>query len=102
MSEVELKEMNREDSEVIEMVRYNQRRRLLHDAYAAEVQEDEDFCWRQLRANKIVGGAFRCFGGMLFGGAIAEGLIDPMFGGICVAACIAWGVAHALGGKHHA
>lgn len=51
---------------------------------------------------RTIGGALRCVPGIIFGGAIAEGLIEPMFGGICVAACIAWGVAHALGGKHHA
>jgi len=102
MSEIELKEMNQEDSEVIGMVQYNQRRRLLRDAHAAEVQEDEALSIRQVWANRIVGCMFRCCAGIIFGGAIAEGLIDPLFGGICVAACIGWGVAFALGGKRDA
>ena len=79
---------------------YKRMKRMEREAILAESMKAEQAEREPLV--RTVGGAMRCVTGIIFGGAIAEGLIDPLFGGICVAACILWGIVHAFGGKRNA
>ena len=112
-----MSEFEKQNAEAVEVVRNGQQlpRATCHFVPEAEYKrlkrfEREAILAEEMQAQKAgrellvrtVGGAMRCVPGMIFGGAIAEGLIDPLFGGICVAACIVWGAAYAFGGKKNA
>lgn len=93
MSKEEILEMNRQDQEAINLVHGNQIRRQMADAYAAETEEEEEYRCRRELFHGIGVGAVRVLIGTIFAGAIVEGLMDPLFGGICMAGCFTWAAA---------
>ena len=71
------------------------------DAQAARAEEEKELnAWKN-RILCVAGAAGRCGLGVMFLGAMADGLIVPGFAVALAVACAAWGVGHIVGRCRH-